>query len=102
MKTTAIVVFLLVLTGFAAWGFGVWQRTPSHDLPHESPALRDTSPRLENSADIGPGERASVLVIPHGDIKDFDVRCVVYTNTELRTSTMACPERMMLQPAISR
>jgi hypothetical protein len=48
-------------------------------------------PYIAQSKDISTTENVRVLVIPHplGDF--FDTQCVIYTNRDVGTATMNCP-----------
>jgi len=47
---------------------------------------------VAKAKDIGPGETIRLVIIPHPSGIDFlDTKCLIYTHTEYRSSSMQCP-----------
>lgn len=81
------------------WGYNSWVLQPEkHRQRQESRAIED-SQRFKNWAyiakekQITSGETIRLVVIPSPLGHDlFDTKCIIYTNHELRTSSMVCPD----------
>lgn len=46
---------------------------------------------IAKEKEIAPGETVKLVIVPHPWGEDFDTRCLIYTHTGFRQSTMICP-----------
>ncbi len=55
-----------------------------------SRARFDAGAYILRSKQLSEHEELKLIVIPEGYVEDLDTRCVVYQDSELRTSTITC------------
>jgi hypothetical protein len=56
----------------------------------QSRARFESGPYVANAKQLTDRENIQLIIIPEGYTSELDTRCVVYENSELRTSTITC------------
>lgn len=100
MKTPAVVLATLAfwtVAGVTYWNF---VEEPKSKAYAEQQARRDTAAakikadgmHIVSTKEVAPGQVIQLTVMPHSSGMDFlDLKCLIYTHTEYRQSTIVCP-----------
>lgn len=93
------VTALLVAFAVAVWAYHSFISEPERQRQRNADRRADASQRFADWAyvakakDIAPGERIKLVVIPSpSGIEFLDTKCLIYTNSEFKTSSMHCPD----------
>ena len=101
----ATVAFVMHITNS---GDAAQDRGPSPDAGNSALAREiaqsrtrfESGPYVAKAKQLSDRETIQLIVIPEGYTSELDTRCVVYENSELRTSTITC-SGPMFRPAAS-
>lgn len=93
------VTALLVAFAVAVWAYHSFISEPEQQRQRHEDRRTEASQRfaewayIAKTKDIAPGERIKLVVIPDSSGIDFlDTKCLIYTNSEFKTSSMLCPD----------
>ena len=87
----------IIVCALGAWAYYTWVVEPEKKQQRNAERKVQSAQRFKNWAyvakekDIAPGETLKLVVIPDAT-GISDTKCFVYTNRDLKTSSMICPD----------
>lgn len=94
MLGTAIVAGLL-----GVWAYNSWIVQPEKQRQRHTERKAEALQRLKEWAyvarekEVAPGETIKLMVIPSAyGVEFLDIKCLIYTHREFKTSSMICPD----------
>jgi hypothetical protein len=77
-------------SGDAAPGDRGARQQPIEDAVREARARLERGAYVQSRKRISDIEEVEVLIVPEGTADTLDTRCIVYNNSELKTSSISC------------
>jgi hypothetical protein len=80
------------------WSYGTWTANKANEPSRINSANEAELKRFQEWAyvakdkEIKPGERLKLVIVPSPWGDYFDTKCLIYTNDELKQSSMICPD----------
>jgi hypothetical protein len=99
MNGARIVGGLMVVGLGALWAYNSFIVEPEKQRQRHTERRADAAQRFKDWAyvakekEVAPGETVKLVIIPSAYGVDFlDIKCLVYTHREFKTSSMICPD----------
>lgn len=90
---------IVVAALLGAWAYNSWVLQPEKQRQRQVERKAESSQRFKDWAyvakekEVAPGEVVKLVVIPSSyGVEFLDIKCLIYTNRELKTSSMICPD----------
>lgn len=90
---------IIVAVGLGVWAYNAWIVQPEKQAKRHTEHRADAAQRFKDWAyvakekEVAAGETIKLVVIPSPyGIEMFDIKCLIYTNREFKTSSMICPD----------
>ncbi len=90
-KQIAAVVLLALGAGIGLAGIAARMTAPPEALQVAPAHPRKTKPYIAARTQISPSEEVRILVVPSSLGELFDVKCVIYRDSESHQALMSCP-----------
>lgn len=88
-----------IIVGLCAWSYQTWFLRPDRQRKEHEERRAEASQRfiewarIAKEKEIATGETIKLVVIPSPLGHELsDTKCLIYTNRELKTSSMICPD----------
>jgi hypothetical protein len=94
-----IVGWIFAVGVAGAWIYNSWVIQPEKQRQRYAERRADTEQRFKDWAyvakekEIAPGETIKLVIVPSAyGVEFLDIKCLIYTHREFKTSSMICPD----------